>query len=368
MANSSSIYEDLVVGGNLRIGGTVNPLLPRTSVLAQAALQSFPVPLSRFRTHGDVTMVAGTGISSGSGTVCEHSVYKSGGLIKTEILVDVTGLNDGGANGDIIGKDGGTLNCHIGQITAAVNGTIIAGRIHCLEVPAGGNVDIDLWGSVDEATGAQDAAISSLTGEEQITNHGDWAANEIDEFNNMPDADGYLYLANGTKTDDDYTGGIFLIEMWGTPATNDLQYVEATFGTNAPSLQTPDFGGNAVATSYYARAEIPIPWEYEDGETLTLRVSAGMLTTVPDQSATVDVAVYESDGDSTSTGNLCATTAVTDNMKNLVFQDVDFTITPTNVAPGDLLDVRITVTVDDDGDAGVMKGCIGFVQLLCDVR
>ena len=52
----------------------------------------------------------------------------------------------------------------------------------------------------------------------------------------------------------------------------------------------------------------------------------------------------------------------------LVFADIDFTITPATLSPGDILDVRITVTADDDGDAGVMKACIGSVQLLCDVR
>jgi len=163
---------------------------------------------------GDMT--PGTGISTGTGTVCEHRVTKVGGLYKTEILLDVTGLNDGDTAGDVIGKDGDTANCHIGQITAAVNGTIIAGRVHCLEVPAGGDVDIDIWGSVDEATLAQDTAISAATGEEQLIDHGDWAANEIDELSALPDADGYLYLATGAQgTDQDYTAGIFLIELWG---------------------------------------------------------------------------------------------------------------------------------------------------------
>ena len=101
---------------------------------------------------------------------------------------------------------------------------------------------------------------------------------------------------------------------------------------------------------------------------MTLRVHAGMLTAVADQTATVDVEVYKSDEDATSTGDLCATAATSDNMNSLVFADIDFTITPTTLSPGDLLDVRLTVTVDDNGDAAVMKGSIGSVQLLCDVR
>lgn len=163
-------------------------------------------------------MTPGTGISTGTGTICEHRVTKVGGLYKTEILLDITGLNEGGTAADIIGKDGGTANCHIGQITAAKNGTIIAGRITCLEAPGTADTDIDFYGSVDEATGAQDAALSSVTGEEQLIDHGAWSAGEIAVLTALPDADGYLYLTTGAGTtlaDDDYTAGIFLIELWG---------------------------------------------------------------------------------------------------------------------------------------------------------
>lgn len=161
-----------------------------------------------------VDTVPGTGISTGTNTICEHSVTRVGSMYKTEILLDLTGLNDGGTAGDIIGKDGGTANCHIGAIAAAVNGTIVAGRITCFETPAGGNTDVDLWGTVTEATGAQDAAISTLTGETQLVNHGAWAAEEVDYLSALPGV-GYLYLACGASTDADYTAGIFLIELWG---------------------------------------------------------------------------------------------------------------------------------------------------------
>lgn len=197
----SSGELDIESGGSLKIAGT--------AVTATAA------ELNQIDGSILADMTPGTGISTGTDTVCEHRVTKVGGLYKTEILLDVTGLNDGDTAGDVIGKDGDTANCHIGQITAAVNGTIVAGRIHCLEVPAGGDVDIDFWGTVTEATLAQDTAISAATGEAQLIDHGDWAANEIDELTALP-GPGYLYLATGAQgTDADYTGGIFLIELWG---------------------------------------------------------------------------------------------------------------------------------------------------------
>jgi len=160
-------------------------------------------------------MTPGTGISTGTGTVYEATVTKVGGLIKTEILIDLTGLNSGGTAGDIIGKDGGTANCHIGQILEEVNGTVFAGRVTCLEAPAGGDPDINIYGSVDEATGAQDAAISGLTGEELLIDAGDWSNGTVLGLTAMPDDEGYMYLACGDATDADYTAGILFIELWG---------------------------------------------------------------------------------------------------------------------------------------------------------
>jgi len=161
-------------------------------------------------------MAAGTGISTGTNTICEHRVSKLGGLFKTEILIDMTGLTSATA-GTIIGKAGGTANCHIGQITAAKNGTIAYGQITCLETPAGGDPDIDFYGSADEATGAQAAALATITGEAQLLNHGDWTgavATPI-ALTTLPDADGYMYMIDAGGTAVIYTAGIFLLEMWG---------------------------------------------------------------------------------------------------------------------------------------------------------
>ncbi len=158
-------------------------------------------------------MTPGTGISTGTGTICEHSVTKIGGIFKTEILIDLTGLNSGGTAGDIIGKDGGIANCHIGQITAAINGTIIAGKIEGHEAPAGGDPDINIYSAV-EATGAQDAAITGLD-ETLLVNAGDMTATSVVNLTAWPAADEYLYLVCGTATDADYTAGRCLITLWG---------------------------------------------------------------------------------------------------------------------------------------------------------
>ena len=57
-----------------------------------------------------------TGITTGTGTIYRSSVQRVGGIITTRILIDLTGLRSTGS-GDIIGVNGTSLVCHIGQIT-----------------------------------------------------------------------------------------------------------------------------------------------------------------------------------------------------------------------------------------------------------
>ena len=166
---------------------------------------------------GSLSTTAGTGITTGTGTIYANSVVKTGGIYHTQILLDLTGLRSTGAD-DIIGVNGTALSCHIGQVTAARNGTILAGQITCFEVPAGGDPDIDLY-SATESTGVEDGAIGDLT-ETKLTNGGDHTLGGIDYFlaGTVPAADSFLYLVAGAATDADYTAGRLLIEMWGYDA------------------------------------------------------------------------------------------------------------------------------------------------------
>ena len=162
-------------------------------------------------------MTAGTGITTGTGTLYKASVVTIGNIIYTDILVDVSGLSSEAA-GDIIGK-ASTANSHIGQITAAVNGTIFGGSVTCLEVPANGDPDIDLY-YADEATGTEGAAVSGLSNQVQVTNNGDHTVGRVTPFLNtvFPAADKYLYLVDGGGTNAVYNAGRLLIRMYGYAA------------------------------------------------------------------------------------------------------------------------------------------------------
>tara|TARA_R100001460_G_scaffold1862_7_gene6641 strand:+ start:23309 stop:23935 length:627 start_codon:yes stop_codon:yes gene_type:complete len=158
---------------------------------------------------------AGTGITTGTGTIYRSSVQRVGGIITTRILIDLTGLRStGGA--DIIGVNGTALVCHIGQITAARNGTILTGSMECFEAPAGGDPDINVH-SATEGTGVEDGAIADLT-ETLLVNAGDATTGSKVYFTGVPAADEFLYLTTGAATDADYTAGKLFIELMGYEA------------------------------------------------------------------------------------------------------------------------------------------------------
>lgn len=195
IAGDLEVSDDVTVGDSLEVGGTA-------TTGGSAAFG---------------TMTAGTGITTATGVEYEANVYREGSLIKTEIYIDLTGLNSNAA-GDVIGKDG-TANSHFGQLTAALNGNVYRGFVTCLETPATGEPDIDLF-SADEATLAEDAAISSATDEVKLLDAGgDWTAGTSKAITALPDGDQYLYLVgSGDGTNQTYTAGIFFIELWGRPA------------------------------------------------------------------------------------------------------------------------------------------------------
>ena len=158
---------------------------------------------------------AGTGITTGTGTIYRSSVQRVGGIITTRILIDLTGLRSTGS-GDIIGVNGTSLVCHIGQITAARNGTILTGSMECFEAPAGGDPDINVH-SATEGTGVEDGAIADLT-ETLLVNDGDATLGSKVYFTAVPAADQFLYLTTGDATDADYTAGKLFIELMGYEA------------------------------------------------------------------------------------------------------------------------------------------------------
>jgi hypothetical protein len=144
-------------------------------------------------------------------------------------------------------------------------------------------------------------------------------------------------------------------------ATDDLALVAGTLGTNSPSVQGQDSGG--LNTTGYMRAQLPIPTDYVAGQSLKLRFHAGMLTSIADTTCTLDIVAYKSDEEAAVGADL-ASAAVANNIKSLVFADVDFTITASGLSPGDMLDVRVSINTVDGANAAVLIPCIGAVKMV----
>lgn len=152
----------------------------------------------------------GTGISTGTGTICRAHASKNEGIYIVRVLIDLTGLNSGGTANDIIGVNGAS-NCYIARLPAEI--VVLGGRMTCLETPAGGDTDIDLYSAV-EGTGAEDAAVTGLT-ETLLINAGTQSAGTVTYLAADPSPNHYLYLAGQSTSNATYTAGRFLIEIFG---------------------------------------------------------------------------------------------------------------------------------------------------------
>ena len=171
-------------------------------------------------TSGDKMAVEATASAGIEGTAAVYvtqvnrlksDVSTNVNIVKTTIMIDLTGLKDGGTAGDIIGKDGSGV-AFIGQVTTANQGTVFGVTMTCVETPAGGSTDIDLF-SATEGTGVNDTAIGDLT-ETQIINAGAASAGTMVAGGDIA-ADQYLYLVSQGTGDATYTAGRFLIEITG---------------------------------------------------------------------------------------------------------------------------------------------------------
>lgn len=190
---------DIESGGAFKIAGT--------QVTASAAtLNALPSPT--------LASGAGAGITDGTGTIYKTAVQIIGGIYKTTIMLDLTGLASSTTDLDIIGT--GSSAAYIAKLTAAENGTtILLISMRCLEAPAGGVTDIDLYSAV-EGTGVFDAGVATLTETALITSGGAWSNGTAKGATTVPASTEYIYLTGGAGgTAATYTAGKFLIEIYG---------------------------------------------------------------------------------------------------------------------------------------------------------
>lgn len=147
---------------------------------------------------------------------------------------------------------------------------------------------------------------------------------------------------------------------------DDLGLYAGAWATGAPYIATQDLKA-AGATTEYARITFCLPPEYVAGQTVTIRAAAGMITTVADTTATIDFECYKSDNDSTIGGGDLVTTSAT-TINSTTFANKDFTVTATALSPGDVLDIRMAIAVNDAATVTAVIGAAAAVWMLLDIK
>ena len=133
------------------------------------------------------------------------------GIIITQILIDLTGLYGAGSANDAIGLATAT-SCYIGKNVVATNGIIYKAELSVIEVPAGGNADINIVKNISGTIqGDAAAGVSYVTG-----NSGTLVAGAtIQLLTPAVTANYWYYLAAGSNTGATFTAGQLLFTTWG---------------------------------------------------------------------------------------------------------------------------------------------------------
>jgi len=154
------------------------------------------------------------------------------------------------------------------------------------------------------------------------------------------------------------------VNLPAAAASDDLGLASGTWGTN-PARITAGNVRTLGATTRRLYLAIPIPANYEDGQTIQLQIRAKMETTVADVSCTIDAEAYV--GADGAVGSDLVTTAA-QSMNSLSAASYTFTIDATGVDPGDLLEVRLSISSNDAATANAVTPAIYSIALLCDTR
>lgn len=150
----------------------------------------------------------------------------------------------------------------------------------------------------------------------------------------------------------------------GTAAGDDLALITGTHGTDGLYLETAD--GKAGNNTWYARQQIRVPQDWDAAQSLTLAIYGGMNTTISDNTATVDFSVFKMN----RAGSISGSELVTDSAKDinsLTAAEQTFAIDPTTLSAGDLLDVLLSVAINDTATATAVKARFGDVRFLVDI-
>lgn len=140
----------------------------------------------------------------------------------------------------------------------------------------------------------------------------------------------------------------------GTP-TSALGITPGTHGTASPVIVAAAASGASVTN--VGRLQFALPETYEAGGTITLTAHARTSVAAAAVGSTLDVQAFLVDGEAGIGSDLCTTDAADINSTD--WDDFDFTITPTGLVAGDVLDIELTVVCNDTGETNGSIAQIG---------
>lgn len=157
----------------------------------------------------------GAGFDTATGVYyLPHGKKGTSGMIIAEWYVDLNNaaVSASATDGDAIGEAAGGA-AYIGQITAALNGTVQAIEVICMEVPTVASADINIYSNASNALVYDDALGGGTL---LIDAAGAWTLGMMKVANNLPAANDYVYLGVGAAGGNGaYGAGKFLIRIYG---------------------------------------------------------------------------------------------------------------------------------------------------------
>ena len=174
---------------------------------------------------------AGAGMAD---TIVSSTVARDGAQITTEYVIDLGSsagaLTSAATDALVIGISSSTGThsaAYLGQITTAVNGIITDAEVVCTELPATGELDIDVVYNASATLGFS----GSAGADKLVEAAGDYAfgKNVVGAgVNNAGVQTEYIYLANGDAhatpgtAAQTYTAGKLIIRLYGYALADDL--------------------------------------------------------------------------------------------------------------------------------------------------
>lgn len=150
-----------------------------------------------------------------------------------------------------------------------------------------------------------------------------------------------------------------------TSSSDDLGLYPGTWGTTPWLIRSADV--KATTVTLRAATEVEVPAEYVDGQTVVFRFRAGFITTICDGAGTIDVEIFRKTGDGATLSSDLVTTPAT-SFKSTTFANYDFAVTSSSIVAGDLLQIRITMSIADAATGTAVIGAIESMKLLFDVK